>query len=103
MANAYDELSGREWYPVIFAELERIGATEQGIGVREVESENEEPGIWIEFFAGVEHDWVCALDDAPLFLDAISADEIPTLKAFGSWFRHYFEEDDDEPEEDEAG
>jgi hypothetical protein len=85
--------SGRDWYPVIFAELERTGATEAGIGVREVE--DDEPGIWIEFFApSFEGLWVCELEEAPLFLDSISEGEASDPSDFGQCFNGYFDDSD---------
>ena len=96
--------TGRDWYPVIFAELNRIGATEAGIGVREVREED--PGIWIEFFAeGIDGFWVglwiCDIEHAPLFLDSISDNETIDPSDFGVCFRDYFLDGDDGPDEDE--
>jgi hypothetical protein len=93
--------TGRDWYPTIFAELERTGATEARIGVREVP--DEEPGIWIEFFGdGLEGLWVCELEDAPLFLDSISDGEVRAASDFGECFESYFD-DGDQDEGDEEG
>ena len=86
--------TGREWYPAIFAELERIGATEAGFGVREVldgEDDEDDGTIWIEFFNDAIADLcVCAIDDAPDFLDSLSAgeglDSLEFLEAFNEFF-----------------
>lgn len=93
---------GRDWYPTIFAELERTGATDQQIGVREVP--HEEGGIWIEFFGeGSEGQWVCELEDAPSFLDSISDGEIRRRPDFGECFEGYFDDGDlDDGEEEGA-
>lgn len=93
--------AGREWYPAIFAELARIGATEAGIGVREVP--DDEPGIWIEFFgAGIEDLWVCEIESAIDFLDSISAGEGSDPSDFGRCFNGYFD-DGDQDDGDEEG
>jgi hypothetical protein len=96
------QTSGRDWYPLIFAELARIGATEAEIGVREVDAPEGESGIWIEFFSSVCADWICALDDAPMFLDSMSAGEGCDPLEFGSSFDSYFRGDDDDDDDDAA-
>lgn len=95
-----NETKGRDWYPVIFAELERTGATEAGIGVREV-LDMQEPGIWIEFIAdgGGGVTMACNIEDAPFFLDSISAGEGSDLSDFGRCFDDYFGDDDDDDDD----
>ncbi len=81
--------TGRDWYPVIFAELDRIGATDAGLGVREIKEG--EPEIWIEFFTESGGDsWVCSIDEAVDFLDAISDGEAQDLDQFDFYFNDVF-------------
>jgi hypothetical protein len=102
-----EETTGRDWYPVIFAELERIGATEAGIGVRELGDELGDGGIWIEFVWSGRDLGGCDINDAPEFLDSMSAGEGSDPSDFARDLRAFFdgygddEDDDDDGDEEE--
>lgn len=94
------ETTGRDWYPVIFAELERIGATEAGIGVREIGDEVGDGGIWIEFLCTAGDLGACDINDAAEFLDSMSAGEGRDPVDFGRDLQAFFYDDGDDEEEE---
>jgi len=92
--------TGREWYPAIFAELERTGATAIGLGVREVP--DDEPGIRIEFVGADGFGaWVCDLEDAADLLDSISDGEASSFDDFEECWNAYFGDDDQEGDDEQ--